>query len=99
MVDLLEDLALGPCVSYLLLLLDLALLEDLHCVEATIGLFLDEEHLAVGASANDLDHVEIVLGDLACPLLALRDNGLIALLFFFLVVNLYRFYLKLTTFR
>ena len=63
---------------------DLTLLEDLHRVELSIIFLLDEEHLTVGTLADDGEHPEVGLADLACLALLSVDHVLIRLHFLIL---------------
>ena len=66
----------------------LALLEDFHGIELSIGLLcwvflllLDEEDLSIGTLANDCQHFEVLLSNLACAQLGLLHDLLIRLHF------------------
>lgn len=74
-----QNATLGHRVLDLIPSYYLCLLEDLECVELPVVFLLHEDDLAVGAFANDGDHLKVFLGNVAASSLLLVHDTLLIL--------------------
>lgn len=79
MCNFFQNFPFCPCVSHLLLLPNMFLFEDFHCIIFFCSFFLNKQYLAIGSCAYYRNQSKVILGNFSSSCLSLFDQCLVLL--------------------